>query len=166
MSIKLRQLRYAVATADAQSFSRAVATRGVKQSALSCRVMLLEQRLGVKLFERTTREAEPTDNVRDVTEQIRRIFTDIDNIQTTGYHNGPGAITYWPRPSPSIDPKAPQQALVPTGDTFNGTATPSETHGGEDVPVYAIGEGSDGVRGVIEQNRIFNIIMSALGHDR
>lgn len=82
---------------------------------------------------------------------------------TLGYQNGPGAITAWPRPAPSNDPKAPQQALVPTGDNFNGTATPSETHGGEDVPLYATGAGSDGVRGVIEQNRIFYIIMSALG---
>lgn len=85
---------------------------------------------------------------------------------TLGYQNGPGAITAWPRPAPSNDPKAPQQALVPTGDTFNGAGTPSETHGGEDVPLYAIGAGSDGVKGVIEQNRIFNIIMSALGLGR
>lgn len=82
---------------------------------------------------------------------------------TLGYQNGPGAITSWPRSAPLLDPKAPQQALVLTGDTFNGTASSSETHGGEDVPLYAIGAGSDGVRGVIEQNRIFNIIMSALG---
>lgn len=82
---------------------------------------------------------------------------------TLGYQNGPGAITSWPRPTPSNDTKTPQQALVPTGDTFNGTANGAETHGGEDVPLYATGSGSDGVRGVIEQNRIFNIIMSALG---
>lgn len=82
---------------------------------------------------------------------------------TLGYQNGPGAITSWPRPAPSTDIRAPQQALVPAGDTFNGTTTPSETHGGEDVPLYATGTGSDLVRGVIEQNRIFGIIMSALG---
>ncbi len=37
----------------------------------------------------------------------------------------------------------------------------SETHGGEDVPIYAIGPGSDLVRGVIEQNVIFHIMMEA-----
>lgn len=84
---------------------------------------------------------------------------------TLGYQNGPGAITSWPRPAPSADPKATQQALVATGDAFNGTASPSETHGGEDVPLYVIGAGSEGVRGVIEQNKIFNIIMSASGAD-
>jgi predicted transcriptional regulator len=37
MTIELRQLRYAVATADAQSFSRAAATLRVKQSTLVLR---------------------------------------------------------------------------------------------------------------------------------
>ena len=44
------------------------------------------------------------------------------------------------------------QTLVPLG---------SETHGGEDVAVYAVGPGSDLVRGVIEQNVIFHIMMEA-----
>ena len=57
--VELRQLRYAVATSDAQSFSREDAAQIVKQSTLSRRVMQLEHRLGVKLFERTTRGAEP-----------------------------------------------------------------------------------------------------------
>jgi DNA-binding transcriptional LysR family regulator len=83
VTIEIRQLRYAVATADAQSFSRAAATLRVKQSTLSRRVLLLEQGLGVKLFERTTRGAEPTKNGRVVIEQARRIVTDIDNLQTT-----------------------------------------------------------------------------------
>lgn len=82
---------------------------------------------------------------------------------TLGYQNGPGAITTWPRPLPPADPKAPQQALVPTGDTFNGSASPSETHGGDDVPLYAIGPNNGQVHGVIEQNRIFDIIMNAMG---
>jgi DNA-binding transcriptional LysR family regulator len=83
MSIEVRQLRYAVMTADAQSFSRAAAALNVKQSTLSRRVQLLEDRLGVRLFERTTRGAEPTENGRVFIEQARRIVTDIDNLQTT-----------------------------------------------------------------------------------
>lgn len=81
--IELRQLRYAVITADTQSFSRAAATLNVKQSTLSRRVLALEDRLGVKLFERTTRGAEPTENGRVFIEQARRIVTDIENLQTT-----------------------------------------------------------------------------------
>jgi DNA-binding transcriptional LysR family regulator len=83
MTIELRQLRYAVATADAQSFSRAAARLNVKQITLSRRVHQLEEQLGVKLFDRTTRGAEPTENGRVVIEQARRIVTDVDNLQTT-----------------------------------------------------------------------------------
>lgn len=83
MSIEVRQLRYAVMTSDTQSFSRAAAVLNVKQSTLSRRVLQLEERLGVKLFERTTRGAEATENGKVFIEQARRIVTDVDNLQTT-----------------------------------------------------------------------------------
>ncbi len=81
MTIEIRQLRYAVATADAQSFSRAAAALRVKQSILSRRVMLLEERLGVKLFVGTTRGAEPTENGRVVIEQVARRLDITDFIR-------------------------------------------------------------------------------------
>jgi DNA-binding transcriptional LysR family regulator len=83
VSIEIRQLRYAVMTADAQSFSRAAAALNVKQTTLSRRVMDLEIRLGVKLFERSTRGAEPTENGKVFLEAARRIVTDVDNLRTT-----------------------------------------------------------------------------------
>lgn len=83
MSIELRQLRYAVMTADTQSFSRAAAALNVKQITLSRKVQQLEDRLGVKLFERTTRGAEVTESGKVFIEQARRIVTDVDNLQTT-----------------------------------------------------------------------------------
>ncbi|MXY88970.1 MAG: alkaline phosphatase, partial [Gammaproteobacteria bacterium] len=49
------------------------------------------------------------------------------------------------------------QTLVPLG---------SETHAGEDVAVYAVGPGADLVRGVIEQNVIFHIMMEATRLDQ
>lgn len=81
--IELRQLRYAVATADAQSFSRAAMALNVKQITLSRRVQRLEEQLGVKLFDRSTRGAETTESGRPFIEQARRIITDVDNLQTT-----------------------------------------------------------------------------------
>lgn len=81
--IELRQLRYAVVTSDAQSFSRAAATLNVKQITLSRKVQQLEERLGVKLFKRSTRGAEITENGRPFIEQARRIITDVDNLRTT-----------------------------------------------------------------------------------
>jgi alkaline phosphatase len=42
---------------------------------------------------------------------------------------------------------------------------PSETHGGEDVAVYATGPGSELVRGVREQNYLYHVMARALGLD-
>lgn len=83
MSFEVRQLRYVVLTAEKRSFSGAAAALRLKQSTLSRRVMQLEDRLGVKLFERTTRGAELTDHGRLFIEQARRIITDVDNLATT-----------------------------------------------------------------------------------
>jgi DNA-binding transcriptional LysR family regulator len=70
-------------TADAQSFSRAAAALNVKQSTLSRRVAGLEHRLGIKLFERSTRGAIPTEQGKAFLSVARRIVTDVDNLQTT-----------------------------------------------------------------------------------
>ena len=81
--IEVRQLRFAVATADAQNFSRAAEAMRIKQSTLSRRIAALESRLGIKLFERSTRGAIPTAQGKAFLSVARRILTDIDNLQTT-----------------------------------------------------------------------------------
>jgi alkaline phosphatase len=58
---------------------------------------------------------------------------------------------------PETGIKAQQQSLVPTS---------SETHGGEDVALFAIGPGAERARGVIEQNVIYSIITRALGWEK
>ena len=83
---------------------------------------------------------------------------------TLSYANGPGAVRELPRPRPETGIDALAQSLVPTvWRDSDGTMTLDETHGGEDVALYGIGPGSERVRGVIEQNRIFDIMMDAMG---
>jgi alkaline phosphatase len=76
---------------------------------------------------------------------------------TLGYGNGPGALA-GPRAMLSeemaLAPDFRQQALVPLG---------SETHGGEDVAVFAAGPWAHLVSGVMEQNVIYHIMRHALG---
>jgi DNA-binding transcriptional LysR family regulator len=83
MAIEIAQLRYAVLTADSQSFARAAARLNMKQSTLSRKVKDMEIRLGIKLFERTTRGAEVAEGGKPFIEQARRIVTDVENLQTT-----------------------------------------------------------------------------------
>jgi DNA-binding transcriptional LysR family regulator len=83
LQIEIRQLQFAVLTADSQSFARAAAKLNMKQSTLSRKVKDMEMRLGIKLFERTTRGAEVTESGRVFIEQARRIVTDVENLQTT-----------------------------------------------------------------------------------
>lgn len=72
---------------------------------------------------------------------------------TLGYANGPGALR-GERTVPATGVAAIQQATVPSG---------AETHGGEDVALFATGPGAQRARGVIEQNLIYAIIRKALG---
>ena len=56
----LNDLRALVAVAGEQSFTKAAARLGVSQSALSQTIRQLEQRVGVRLLNRTTRSVAPT----------------------------------------------------------------------------------------------------------
>lgn len=60
----LRQLRYFVALATQQHYGNAASVLHVTQPALSRQIRLLEEELGVKLFERHARGAAPTDEAR------------------------------------------------------------------------------------------------------
>ncbi len=86
---------------------------------------------------------------------------------TLSYANGPGAIAELPRPEPEPGIGVVYQSLVPVMHIdIAGLPDYGETHGGEDVALYAAGAGAQRVSGVIEQNRIFDIMMSAYGWGR
>lgn len=76
---------------------------------------------------------------------------------TLGYQNGPGAVQGPRADLTGVDTGAAdfqQQALVPSG---------SETHGGEDVAIYARGPRAYLVQGTMEQNAIYWVMAKALG---
>lgn len=76
---------------------------------------------------------------------------------TLGYHNGPNVR--------EADSPALTSNMVQSPDYQQQTAVymESETHAGEDVPLYATGPGSHRVKGVMEQNEIHGVMMNALG---
>lgn len=59
--MELRQLEYLIALAEERQFTRAAELTGVTQSGLSAAIRSLEDELGTKLFERTTRKVDPTE---------------------------------------------------------------------------------------------------------
>src|ERR1700761_1528732 len=79
--MNLRQLRYAVALAEAQSFTRAAANEYVVQSALSQQLRKLEDELGVALFERTTRTVSPTAAGDALLPRMRQVLAGIEKIK-------------------------------------------------------------------------------------
>lgn len=84
-----------------------------------------------------------------------KLMGDQKPFTTLGYYTGPGAA--WvggQRPDLSNTDTAGDRGYVQQG----AIPAKDDTHGGEDVPVYARGPGAEHVRGVIEQNRIFDII--------
>ncbi len=76
--MELRVLRYVVAVAEEEHFGRAALRLHVAQSALSQQVIRLEIELGVRLFERTTRQVAITDAGRRFVEHARGILEAAD----------------------------------------------------------------------------------------
>lgn len=93
---------------------------------------------------------------------ILETVVDVDGQRTLGqdgkayttlsYANGPGAIPAGearPEPTSTTVPDYKQQSLVPLA---------SETHGGEDVAIFAGGPWAHLFAGVVEQNYIYHVI--------
>jgi LysR family transcriptional regulator, transcription activator of glutamate synthase operon len=75
--MELRQLRYLVALADEQHFTRAAAREHIAQPALSQQIRRLEQEVGLALVERTTRRVTVTEAGKTLVARARRILSEV-----------------------------------------------------------------------------------------
>lgn len=77
--MELHQLRYFVAVAETQNFTRAAERSNVSQPSLSQQIMNLESEVGHKLFHRLGRKAVITEAGAAFLERARRILFEVEN---------------------------------------------------------------------------------------
>ena len=79
--MELRQLQYVIALAETSSFTKAAQRCIIAQSALSHQIARLEDELGTRLFERTTRSVRITEEGHVVLMRARQILDDVARIR-------------------------------------------------------------------------------------
>src|ERR1700760_3193064 len=108
--IELRHLRYFLAVAETLHFSKAAQRLGMAQPPLSQQIKRLEQLIGHRLFDRTTRGVKLTlagqlladrarttlDRIQDDVAQVRRLGRGEEGTLTVGYS---GSIMFAELPS-------------------------------------------------------------------
>lgn len=137
--MNLQQMRYAVALADTQSFTRAAAAQYVVQSALSQQLRKLEDELGVRLFERTTRKVTPTPAGETLLPLMRQVLAGIDQIKSgaqaiSGTIAGRLTVGMMEVPSESLD----VAALMATFHTRYPEVSVTLRSGGSDLLIGAV----------------------------
>src|SRR3990170_6811400 len=78
MDVTLRQLRAYLAVLEAASFSEAAKAMHLSQAALSGLIKELENRMGVRLLDRTTRSVSRTVVGEAFEPMVRRVLTNLD----------------------------------------------------------------------------------------
>jgi DNA-binding transcriptional LysR family regulator len=88
----LRRLRYFVAVAEEQSFSRAAQRLHMAQPPLSSQIKHLEASLEVRLFDRTSRGAQLTDAGQLLLDEARRILSQVEQTTRAVRQAGNGEV--------------------------------------------------------------------------
>lgn len=78
MNVSTRQLQAFIALTEQRSFTRAAALCHLSQPAFSALIGQLEEALGIRLFDRSTRHVEPTAEGREFEISARRVLTEFD----------------------------------------------------------------------------------------
>jgi DNA-binding transcriptional LysR family regulator len=111
----LRRLRYFVAAAEELSFNRAARRLRIAQPPLSNQIKHLEEELGVRLFERTSRGVRMTEAGEALLEEARRIFVQVDQTVNLVRRVGYGTVG---RLTLGFVPSASNEVLPPILHTF------------------------------------------------
>lgn len=158
------------ALTDTQAYAEAVRTAREMTSEDDTLIIVTADHGHMLSFQGYPRKGNPilglVTNVDENGDVVETLAEDGRPYTTLAYANGPGSLFAKDadlskgRPAPTqeeaLGDKYLQQALIPTG---------GETHGGQDVPVYASGPKAHLVSGVFEQNYIYHVIADALGLD-
>jgi DNA-binding transcriptional LysR family regulator len=137
--MNLRQLRYAVALAEAQSFTKAADNEYVVQSALSQQLRKLEDELGVALFERTTRSVALTPAGEALLPLMHQVLAGVDQIKfdaqaLSGTIAGRLTVGMMEVPSESLD----VAALMATFHACYPEVSVTLRSGGSDLLIEAV----------------------------
>ena len=92
-AIELRHLRYFLAVYEELHFGRAAARLHMAQPPLSQAIRKLEDALGAKLFERTSRSVTPTDAGHSLAEGARKVFASYDLALASARTAGEATLT-------------------------------------------------------------------------
>ena len=158
MEPEARLLRYFLAVAAELNFTRAAASLGIAQPALSAQIRQLEAQLGVQLLERTTRSVRLTDAGRVVQERGPAALASLADVwdaarragrgesgrlrvaysPSAGYETAPTLVSAVRERYPGIEVSA---EVLPTPDIVRAVR-----EGRIDVGVARMPEATDGVR--------------------
>src|SRR5688572_11066964 len=92
--MELRHLRYVIALAEELHFGRAAERLNISQPPLSQQIRRLEEELGVKLFERTKRHVQLTEEGVRLVEEAREVLAHVDYTTKSAARFGKGEIGY------------------------------------------------------------------------
>ncbi|MGC7411393.1 LysR family transcriptional regulator [Pandoraea pneumonica] len=159
MNISLRQLKVFLAVAEHGSFSRAGEDIGLTQPAVSRCIRELEQELGLKLVDRTTREVTLTEVGASLSATLARVLDELESAlrDTHGLaeeRRGRVRVASAPTISANLMPECisacaaryPDITLM-LRDQVQTLATDSVRHGEVDFGVIVASEGTDDLVG-------------------
>nr|WP_188536160.1 LysR substrate-binding domain-containing protein [Kocuria dechangensis] len=89
--MEIRQLNYFIAVAEERHFGRAAKRLHMAQPPLSQQIRQLEEQLGVRLLDRTTRRVDLTAAGQVLLDRGRRIINEIEALKADVYQVGQGA---------------------------------------------------------------------------